>query len=235
MTLETGVYFGNFENMRKATREKAIRREQARKLVDEYLEAMDAMYEPLMPKGEFDPDLQNARKFHEACSEVLLESALSARTIPPDDAFQFITKALNRNVTWSCSSEWPRRGYPWQFTIDPMRRVAELLLRYLTLIERDEPVHQICRLKGCKELVFGGRGNKVFCCDAHRDQWWSYRNMKKYYDDKQEANREQRRKNKQKKLARQKSSKPQIKKEKSCPNANEESKELFPHRFKLVL
>jgi hypothetical protein len=74
---------------------------------------------------------------------------------------------------------------PWCFEVEELRYAAEALREYLESTAVCGPIHTGCRLEGCTNVVFGGRGNKKFCCDAHRKEFWSYGRQAEYFKKKQ--------------------------------------------------
>jgi len=69
----------------------------------------------------------------------------------------------------------------WDFQMDLVRYGAEALRDYLQMIAVCGPLHKSCALPGCDRITVGGQGNKRFCSDEHRMEFWSYGRQKEYF------------------------------------------------------
>jgi hypothetical protein len=78
----------------------------------------------------------------------------------------------------------------WDFQMDFVRCGAEALRAYLQMIAVCGPLHKSCALEGCNQITVGGQGNKRFCCDEHRKEYWSYARRKEYFRQNRQLSRE---------------------------------------------
>ena len=145
--------------------------------------------------GWLKPTTGETRRFVEATFDIL--SALSARTNPSTEALDHVRAALNRKVhrlsydrtnlkrtfrsMTLAGKPVPQPSNPWTIDSDPIRQAAETLIEYLKQTAICGPVHTGCKLEGCNRIVFGGRGNKRFCSDTHRVEYWDYKRIQKTY------------------------------------------------------
>lgn len=118
------------------------------------------------------------------------------------EAMAMITSALKRPTEVEALEQpvLQRRegGGPFQTTIregmcvirtDTIRACAESLVAYLRLAPTaGRWLHVVCGLNECGNIVEGGRGNKHFCSDQCRTEFWNRKRSAEEY-------REQRRKN----------------------------------------
>ena len=138
----------------------------------------------------------SVRQYLEAEKDIL---ASAIRQTPPSSrSLEQIRRALSRSI-----KRVRYDGRHIAVDADGMRQSAESLVRYLKLIEICGPVHTGCKFDGCNEVVFGGRGNKQFCSDKHRIQYWSYKHQREYFRDKQREARKSIRAGKVKRAERQ--------------------------------
>jgi len=169
-----------------------IAREQARKTLYEFLTASASL--------RYSRPTARIRRFRTAEDQIL--SAVAKKINPPPAACECLKAELNRGVH--------RVSYDQSRLIiqkDPMREAAERLCQYVELTHICGPMHTACKLEGCHEIVFGGRGNKRYCCPQHREAYWTYDRIKQmskygadYFKDRQRKTRATKKEQKKAKL-----------------------------------
>lgn len=119
-----------------------------------------------------------------------------------------LSEALNRSVEVEALPRPVRRTIfagPFHTTVregvcvvrnDTIRSCAESLLAYLRIAPaagvgriRTRWLHVVCGLPECGNVVEGGRGNKRFCSDECRTEFWNRRRQEADYRKKRKENR----------------------------------------------